>query len=102
MRLALGNLAHWAYFQAAMTKHSRIRIIVFLDQDQWVGQCLEHDVCVQAPRIDLIPPRMELALELEAGALDDLPPAPDQFFKMWETRSTFKHRGRDYEMALCA
>jgi hypothetical protein len=87
-----------------MANRSQIRIVVFQDQGQWVAQCLEHDVCVQAPRIDQIPPRMEVALELEfeARALDDLPPAPDQFFKMWETRSDFKYSSSDFEMALCA
>jgi hypothetical protein len=56
-----------------MTTNPQVRVVVFKDQDQWVAQCLEHDICVQASRIDQIPPRMKtaLALEIDAGGLDD-------------------------------
>lgn len=88
-----------------MVNCPQVRVVVFKDQDQWVAQCLEHDICVQAPHIDQIPPRMKSALwlEIDARGLEKLPRAPDQFFKMWEQRSElFKYSGSDCEMALCA
>jgi len=80
----------------------KIRIVVFKDEDQFVAQALEHDICVQATTLDQIVSRMEAALGLEiADGLDHIPPAPDQFFKMWETHSElFKHTSENYEMAL--
>jgi hypothetical protein len=83
----------------------QVRVVIFKDEDQWVAQCLEHDICVQAPCIDQIPPRMKTALELEGVGLEGLPAAPDEFFKMWLRRSEFfKYSGAeaDCELALCA
>ena len=85
-----------------------LRIIAFRDGGQWVAQCLERDVCVQASDLDTLKARMERALAVEGrgGNLDRLPPAPSRFFDMWDKRSVFGQRenadGQPYELALCA
>lgn len=88
-----------------MPRHQQVRAVIFKDEDQWVAQCLEHDICVQAPRLDQILPHLKTAVELEGGDLERLPAAPDQFFKMWPHRSElFKYSGADpdYELAICS
>ena len=82
-----------------------VRIITFKEGENWIAQCLEHDVCVQASDLDTLRSRMEVALQAEAP-LENLSKAPDHFFDLWERKSDFHKSGRsdgvEYEMALCA
>lgn len=82
-----------------------IRVIAFKDGDQWVAQCLEHDVCAQADDLDTLRRRIEIALEAESP-LANLPAAPQHFHNMWDRKSGFNKSGTTdgvgYEMALCA
>jgi hypothetical protein len=90
---------------AGSHKMSSVRIITFKEGETWVAQCLEHDVCVQAPDLDTLRARMEVALQAESP-LDALPKAPDHFFELWDRKSDFHKSGKsdgvEYEMALCA
>jgi hypothetical protein len=91
-----------------------VRVIAFQECDQWVAQCLEHDVCAQAPDLDTLYARVEATLlaedaalrEAGKGGIDALPAAPDHFFRMWDKRSDFNRSGAadgvQYELALCA
>ena len=71
-----------------MANETTLRIIAFSEFDQWVAQCLEHDVCVQAPDLDTLRDRMEAAFyaedtaQREAGkdGLSAIPAAPEHFF----------------------
>jgi hypothetical protein len=97
-----------------MSSNDALRIVAFSECDQWIAQCLEHDVCVQAPDLDTLQERMEVALHAEdetlraagKGGIDALPRAPEHFFRMWDKRSDFNHAGAvdgvNYELALCA
>jgi len=97
-----------------MTIDHPVRVIAFQECDQWVAQCLEHDVCAQAADLDTLRDRVEATLlaedaalrEAGKGGLGTLPPAPEHFFGMWEKRSGFNRSGAadgvDYELALCA
>ena len=82
-----------------------VRIVAFKEGETWVAQCLEHDVSVQAADLDTLKGRMEVALRAESP-LENLPAAPEHFFKLWDRKSDFHQSGRsdgcDYEMALCA
>ena len=46
-----------------------IRVIAFQECDQWVAQCLEHDICAQAPDLDTLYARVEATLLAEDAAL---------------------------------
>jgi hypothetical protein len=70
---------------------SQIRIIAFREGDQWVAQCLEHDVCVQANDLKTLHARMDVALIVED--IGELPPAPERFFQLLEKRSEFDQTG---------
>ncbi len=96
-----------------MPMSQTIRVIAFKDGDQWVAQCLEHDICAIADDLETLQYRVEVAIEaeralcLEKGLdLDSLPAAPKYFFDKWSRRSEFDHSGQadgvGYEMALCA
>lgn len=69
---------------------NQIRVIVFQDDDLWLAQGIEHDICVQAETLPAVFARFELAVNAEAkeGGLDRIAPAPDAFHKMWERRAS--------------
>jgi hypothetical protein len=97
-----------------MAINPSIRVIAFQECDQWVAQCLEHDICAQAPDLDTLYARFEATLLAEDAALkevgksgiDALPRAPEHFFRLWDKRSDFNRSGAadgtPYELALCA
>ncbi|TCU77036.1 hypothetical protein EDE08_102580 [Bradyrhizobium sp. R2.2-H] len=82
-----------------------LKVVVFKEAEQWVAQCLDHDVCVQGPDLETVRSRMHVALTAEDD-LESLPKAPEHFFKLWDRKSGFSENGRTdgmtYEMALCA
>jgi hypothetical protein len=71
--------------------NAEIKVIVFKDDDNtWVAQGLEHDICVQASSLDDLQVRFEVAVRLEseeAGGLGRIGRAPDHFFDLWEKRA---------------
>jgi hypothetical protein len=77
----------WCHLGAIMTE---LRILIYRDEDLYVGQCLEHDLCVQSREIDqirrLIINQVEFyeALFGASGGLSKVPPAPAEFFSAWE------------------
>jgi hypothetical protein len=95
-----------------MDRPLNLRIIVFRKEDQWIAQCLEHDIGVVTKDFHSLQARMEAALRSEQYAhrpdgrhgLDGVPPSPQFFFKMWNARSIFNELGKSggisYEMAL--
>ena len=97
-----------------MTTATTIKIIAFPEGDQWVAQCLEHDICAQAPDLDTLYSRIEAAICVEdeafrqagKGGIQALPRAPEHFFRMWEKRSVFHRNGScdgvQYDVALVA
>lgn len=97
-----------------MANNDSVRVIAFQECDQWVAQCLEHDICAQAADLDTLFARVEATLAAEYSALREagkdglnaLPAAPEHFFRMWEKRSDFNRTGAadgvNYELALCA
>lgn len=71
-----------------MTK--KIRVIFFQEGESWLAQGLEHDICVQAPTVEDLFGRFEVAVRLEKdsnGRLDHIDKAPSHFFEAWEKRS---------------
>lgn len=67
-----------------MKTEETLRIIVLKSEHMLVGQCLEYDICTQAPDFDTLKDRMDclISVELESGqAIDE---APERFHKMWD------------------
>ncbi len=74
-----------------MAESDPIRVLVFQEAEQYVAQCLEHDITVQAPTIQKLRARLKLAMELEAEEciargkepFECIGPAPEYYHKQW-------------------
>ncbi len=87
-----------------------LRIVLYREDDLWIGQCLEHDIRAQATGIEELENRLVATIEAHkkqsGDDLDDISPAPDVFFDMWD-RSTGSYTPKSGQierskMALCA
>ncbi len=68
----------------------KIRVILFKDDDKWVAQGLEHDICVQAETLGDLYGRFEVAVRLESaeeGGLERIGEAPQYFFDLWNKKA---------------
>lgn len=94
-----------------------IRIIAFREGDCWIAQCLEYDICAQAPDLDELSARIDATIDAERAysvsqdkkPFEGIGPAPEHFVEMWERRSkkftSPVSSGGDaarVELALCA
>ena len=65
-----------------------LRILIYKEDNLFVGQCLELDICVQSTEIDDIRRYIENQLSFisqnRTDGLDGYPPAPDEFFDAWD------------------
>ena len=70
-----------------MTEKSDIRIIVYEEDGQFIGQCLEFDICTQAGTDELLRERMDCLLEVEIAEMTKcgqvIAAAPEFFHDMW-------------------
>ena len=71
-----------------------LRVVVFREDDLYVAQCLEQDISVQAPDLNTLLDRLELAIDAECalsmeltGKKFDGPAAPVYFHNLWEKGS---------------
>lgn len=85
-----------------MNESATLRIVVFKEEDMFVAQCLEHDVAVQAPDMSTLQRRFEATLVHEGAGLEQLPPAPDRFHKMWDEGLDLESKVGNAEMRLAA
>lgn len=71
-----------------MTSKQDIRIIVYREDDVFVAQCLEYDICTQAPDKETLHDRMNCLIEIELEEMgktgQELDPAPVRFHDMWD------------------
>ena len=101
-------------------EHANIRVAVYQDGAAWIAQCLDHDICVQAPDVSTLTERFNAvlradymeSLERTGVPFGGIGPAPAFIRQQHErleagfTSSGFI-RGKneeavEYEMALCA
>ena len=71
-----------------------LRVVVFREDDLYVAQCLEQDISVQAPDLNTLIDRLELAIDAECALSMELngkpfggPAAPVYFHTLWEKGS---------------
>ena len=88
-----------------MTKRAHeLRFIIFQEADQWVGQCLEHDIGAQAEDMDTLLDYLEVAIQAESP-LDKIEPAPRYFHELWDRSTKTITPSRpvpDVTLKLCA
>lgn len=66
-----------------------IRVIIIKEDELWVAQGLERDICVQAENLDDLQTFFEVAVRLEGeadGGLERIAPAPQYFHQLWDRR----------------
>ena len=95
-----------------MADTTTFRVVIFKGESEWLAQCLEHDICVQAFDLDSLRARFESAIQAEAelhsdvGGLSAIPPAPEHFVKMWDGGEKIVRPSEPtqvkYDLALCA
>ena len=78
-----------------MSNPNDLRVVVYKEDGMFVAQCLEYDICAQAPDKDLLRERMDCLLECEMTEMEKtgqhLDAAPERFHNMWGTGSpTYK------------
>lgn len=70
---------------------SKIRVILMKEDNAWIAQGLERDICVQAETLEDLYGRFDVAVRLEdkePGGLDRIDPAPSYFFGLWDRKSS--------------
>lgn len=69
---------------------ANMRVIIFKEEDCWVAQGLEHDICAQAASLNELYQHFELTVHLESnedGGLERIRKAPKRFFDKWNERT---------------
>ena len=59
-----------------------LRVVVFKEEDLFVAQCLEHDICVQADDMATLSRRFAATVVLED--VESLAASPQHFHDMWD------------------
>ncbi len=72
-----------------MKNDQKFRFVVFEEDGIFVAQCLEFDVCTQAPDKETLRERVDFLMEIELEEMERtgkrLDPAPEVFHNMWES-----------------
>lgn len=91
-----------------------VRAVVYREGNMWVAQGVDYDIGVQAPDVDTLHRRMELAIELEKAVSIELCGAPfagidraPAYVEEMHRRSTMnltpsQGTPQDVQLALCA
>lgn len=88
------------------SSENMLRVVIIKDCDQFVAQCLEVDLCVHAPTLDLLEARLDALIEAEreyaqskGKKLADIGPAPKAFFDMWDKGRQVESRRPELKLA---
>ena len=81
-------------------EESTIRAIVFKEEDRYIAQCLEYDICVQGATILSLLDRLDLTVEAEFDSCraagksprEMICQAPNYYHSLWEQRSVHLKR----------
>lgn len=79
-----------------------LRIVVYKEDNIFIAQCVNYDICAQAETVDELQSNMECLIELEMNdSNQELDPAPERFHNMWEENqrlSTISTNSNEYRM----
>lgn len=64
-----------------------LKIVVYREDDMFIAQCLDYDICTQAKDRETLHKRMDCLIHLEMEHMresgQELDPAPERFHNMW-------------------
>jgi predicted RNase H-like HicB family nuclease len=79
-----------------MNNQTPLRIVVFKEEDKFVAQCVDFDICTQADDIETLKDRMDCLIEVELCHASEsgqaVDPAPKRFHKMWDQQGTHAYK----------
>jgi len=85
-----------------MSERKALRIVVYKEEDQYIAQCVDYDICTQAADMESLRDRMDCLVELEITESEksgqELDPAPERFHKMWENQTPASINSHDYKL----
>jgi hypothetical protein len=85
-----------------MEKTMALRIVVTKSGELFVAQCLEYDICTQAPDVVQLQDRMNALIELELSSGQHIDQAPERFHKMWDSCSSSRFGDHGYKLLSAA
>ncbi len=81
-----------------MSHTQQLRIIVTKCEEMLVAQCLEFDVCTQAPDMETLQNRMNCLLEAELDGIQAIDQAPERFHNLWD--EAIEQAGGEHEYRM--
>lgn len=79
-----------------------LRIIVTECEGMLVAQCLEYDICTQAPDMESLQERMNLLIEVELDSAQAIDAAPERFHNLWDQAIEPMSGEHEYRMLKAA
>lgn len=87
-----------------MSEHQTLRIIVLREEELFVAQCLELDICTSAGSFEELQDVMNDLIELELSHTEEtgqaIDPAPERFHNMWD--QAIQQANGEFEYRLAA
>ncbi len=85
-----------------MEKSQDLRIIVTQEDGVYVAQCLEYDICTQAPDMAMLQDRMNCLIEVELTSGQEIDQAPERFHNMWVKSLSNQSGNHEYRLLSAA
>ncbi|MFD1159026.1 hypothetical protein [Roseovarius aestuarii] len=85
-----------------MSNSESLRIIVSKCEDMLVAQCLEYDICTQAPDMEKLQDRMNCLIDAELDGSQAIDPAPERFHNLWDQAIQQAGGVREYRLLKAA
>ena len=71
-----------------MDANEPLRIVVYKEDEKFIAQCVDFDICTQADDVESLKARMDCLIEMEMGYASEsgqpVDPAPERFHNMWD------------------
>lgn len=79
-----------------MNTQRGLRILVYKDEEKFIAQCVDFDICTQADDMDTLKTRMNDLIECELEEANEtrqaLDPAPERFPKIWDQQGSHAYK----------
>ena len=80
-----------------MSEEMKLRVLVWSEDGMFVAQCLDHDICAQAPDISPLQRRMNCLIQDELEENPGLEAAPEGLQALWDAGSSQEDEAANQE-----
>ncbi len=85
-----------------MQQTEALKIVVYKEEEKFVAQAVDFDICTQADDIETLTARMDCLIEVELRAMQEsgqqVDPAPKRFHNMWEQNQRLSDSANEYKV----